>query len=183
MSIRNCVIILNVAYTVSFAYVAPTVFKAVGAHLSVQLLAGLSLAGTAVLMLQAPIARWVPAKHTLYGGALLGLPQGVLILAFSTIEGVVAPLVVLKISSMISTFVSGNWSALQNEALAKVGRLSQLQTLLGSICSASTLVGTGLVFLWPPSLHTAIIIAGVTELVGLPISLITAKKILEQLPP
>jgi len=180
MPLIKWVICVNAAFVAVFAYISPTVAKAVGMHLSVTTIAGLGLAGTALSMSQAPIARWVPAKYILYGGVTMGIPQGILILWFSS-ANIVAAVILLKLSWMVSNVISGNWSALQNEALAKVGRLSQLQTLLGSACSAAALVGAGLVFLWPPSLHTSIIIAGVTELIGTPVSYVTAKKILEQI--
>ena len=179
-SLFRWVVGLNIMYVTVVSYVAPTVTKAVGQNLSVSVIAGLGVAGTALSLGQAAVAKWVSPRVILYGGSLLGIPTGLLVLLGYGNTPLFAVLAI-RAAWIMGSVVGENWHALQNEALAKEGSLSQMQTMVGSLCAASGLVGTGLVFLLPPSLETAILLAAGLELAGVPTSWITARKVLAKL--
>jgi len=163
------------------AYIGPTITKAVGQNLTVGAIAGLGLAGTVLSLGQAPIARFVSPRVILYGGSLVGIPTSIIVLVGLGTAPLFA-VVAVRVAWIVGAVVGENWHALQYEAMAKEGSLSQMKTMIGSVCSAVSLLGVGLVFVAPPSLETAVLLAGCLELGGIPLSWVVARKILYNLP-
>ena len=177
-SLFRWTVILDVVFVMLYAYVYPTIMKAMGQQWSVKMIAAMSLAGTLLSLLQAGIAKWVSPRIILYGGCVLSGLSGIGILLTASLELAFA-LYAVRIGWIVVGLINQNWDALQWEALAKHGMQARMRTMLGSICSGAALLGSLWVFIYPPGLCVAIILVGGMELIGVAFSWIVAGKVLE----
>jgi len=173
-------IYLDVVYVLVYAYVGPTIIKAVGEQWSVRTIAGMALISTVLSLFQALVAKYVPAKVILYCGCALGVVSSASIFITMNISLVVA-LFALRIAWIMGGVVSQNWDALQWESLAKHGIQARMRTMMGSICSGAALLGSMLAFFYPPSLGVSLLMSGCLELLGAYLSWRVAQEILVML--
>lgn len=179
-SLFRWTVILDFLFVMLYAYVYPTIMKAIGLQWSVKTIAAMSLLGTVLSLFQAAIARWVPPWWILYGGCVLSVFSGLGILLTASF-GLAIALYAVRLGWIVVGMVNQNWDALQWEALAKHGMQARMRTMLGSICSGAALLGSLCVFVSPPSLGLAIVLVGCMELLGVVLSWIVAGKALEML--
>ena len=110
-SLFRWTVILDVVFVMLYAYVYPTIMKAMGQQWSVKMIAAMSLAGTLLRLLQAGIAKCVSPRIILYGGCVLSGLSGIGILLTASLELAFA-LYAVRIGWIVVGLINQNWDAL-----------------------------------------------------------------------